>query len=211
VLGVGGCERRWRRLAERLGIASSIEWCGWGNYSQVLPHYQWADVFAFTSLRDTSGAGLLDALAAGVPIVGVDHQGAADIMTDQCAIRVPVSGPAATIAGFRDAIVSLAHDGELLERLSRGALVRSREFHWDRQGEMMNRVYRQVRPGGRTRPRRRWPSGNPRQRSHRIALGRWQIRPGSLAAYLKNPRWIACKEPRHELFADYVVEHRSSH
>lgn len=142
VLGVGNCERRWKRLAQRLGVAHAISWCGWGDYSEVLPHYQWADVFAFTSLRDTSGAGLLDALAAGTPIIGVDHQGATDIMTDDCAIRVPVSSPTTTIAGFRDAIVALDSDRELLARLSEGARERASEFNWERQGEAMKRVYR---------------------------------------------------------------------
>jgi glycosyltransferase involved in cell wall biosynthesis len=128
-------------LAERLSIADHVEWVGWPEYSQQIEHYDWADVFAFTSLRDTSGTGLLEALAAGAPIVGLDHQGAADVMTDECAICVPAHSPALAIAGFRDAVQSLAGDAALLASLSDGALNRSREFLWDRNWEVMQQVY----------------------------------------------------------------------
>jgi glycosyltransferase involved in cell wall biosynthesis len=141
ILGEGPAERRWRRVAEKLGVSHRVEWVGWPEYSGQLPHYDWADVFAFTSLRDTSGTGLLEALAAGAPIIGVDHQGAADIMSESCAIRVPVSTPAATIAGFREAVLRLSADDQLLERLSCGALQRATDFHWDKHWEFMRCVY----------------------------------------------------------------------
>jgi glycosyltransferase involved in cell wall biosynthesis len=144
ILGVGKCRHRWQWMAERLEIADSIQWLGWGTYSELLPHYSWANVFAFTSLRDTSGSGLLEALAAGVPIVGVNHQGAADIMTDDCAIPIPVTRPKETIAAFRDALLALANDPSRHHRLSEGARVRATQFFWERQGHFMNRVYRQV-------------------------------------------------------------------
>jgi glycosyltransferase involved in cell wall biosynthesis len=166
VLGRGNCRQRWERLSQRLGIDPSVHWLGWGPYSELVPHYQWADVFAFTSLRDTSGAGLLEALAAGVPIVGLNHQGAADIMTEDCAVPIPVTRPADTIAAFRDAIQSLANDDERLRRLRAGARERAAEFYWDRQGEWMNRVYRQI-VAGKTLT----PNGLPQTGSREMANG----------------------------------------
>lgn len=142
VLGQGPCRRRWERLAVRLGLADRVEWVGWPEYPEQLAHYDWADVMAFTSLRDTSGTGLLEALAAGAPIVGVDHQGAADVMTDTCAIRIPVTTAQATVGGFRDAVIKLATDGELLDRLSRGALDRAHDYLWTRQWEQTREIYR---------------------------------------------------------------------
>lgn len=159
VLGAGSRRRRWEALAGRLGVAPHVQWLGWCDYSKTLPHYQWADVFAFTSLRDTSGSGLLEALAAGVPIIGVNHQGAADIMTDRCAVRIPVTRPAATIAAFRDAIQELSLDAERLQELSAGAVSRAAEFHWDRQGARMDRIYRLVLRGEEQTSRHRNHAG----------------------------------------------------
>jgi len=165
VLGEGPCLRRWQRLVERLGLGANIQWVGWPEYSGQLPHYQWADVFAFTSLRDTSGTGLLEALAAGAPIIGLDHQGAADIMTDRCAVRIDASSPAAAIAGFSAAITRLANDADVLRSLSAGAIERAKDYDWDRQWARLQPIYQRVcRPVAISAPptavppmkRRRW-------------------------------------------------------
>jgi glycosyltransferase involved in cell wall biosynthesis len=144
VLGQGPCETQWRRLAETLGITAHIEWAGWPEYDGQLSHYQWADVFAFTSLRDTSGTGLLEALAAGAVIVGLDHQGAADVMTGNCSIPVVADSPNTAIEGFRWAISRLANDRQLLASLSAHAIDRAREFAWDRQWSVMREIYTQA-------------------------------------------------------------------
>jgi hypothetical protein len=85
---------------------------------------------------------LLESLAAGTPIIGVDHQGAADIMTPECGIAIPVERPAATIKGFRDAIVRLAGDRETWRRLSDGAIRRASDYTWDRLSEKIDLAYR---------------------------------------------------------------------
>lgn len=144
VLGEGTSEKTWRRLADKLGIADRVEWIGWPSYRETLPHYQWADVFAFTSLRDTSGTGLLEALAYGAPIIGLNHQGAADVMTPASAMPIPVSTPRATIAAFADAIEKLASDSPKLLNLSRAAQQRAELFSWKLTGQRVAAVYDQV-------------------------------------------------------------------
>jgi glycosyltransferase involved in cell wall biosynthesis len=130
-------------VAAKLGVDEHIEWAGWPAYPEQLQHYDWADVFAFTSLRDTSGTGILEALAAGAPIVGLDHQGVADIMTSECALRVPATNPVKSSAGFAAAISRLAGDVNLLARLSAGALARARWYQWDCQWEAFREIYRE--------------------------------------------------------------------
>ncbi len=146
VLGSGSLEEHWRRQAERLGIAQRIDWIPLPEYGARDEHYAWADVLAFTSLRDTSGTGLLEALAAGVPILGLDHQGARDIMTVDCAVRVPVQTPRQVITDMANGLVQLAEDSQLLQRLSAGAVVRALEFHWDRLSAEMLACYQRILP-----------------------------------------------------------------
>ncbi|MCU0711088.1 MAG: glycosyltransferase [Pirellula sp.] len=131
VLGDGGCQKEWQQLAANLGIALSIEWVPWPTYTETLPHYDWADVFAFTSLRDTSGTGLLEALAAGCPIISVNHQGAADIVDETCGMLIPVVDPERTVQGFTDSLRQLHQAPELWKRLSEGALARAQMYRWD--------------------------------------------------------------------------------
>ena len=147
ILGKGKYFNIWKRRAQRKGIDQRIEWLGWLPYEQTLQQYSWADIFAFTSLRDTTGTVIVEALAAGLPIVCLDHQGAHDVVTEDCGIKIPVSTPRNAIAGLRDAILRLARDPGEQERLSRGAIRRAREYLWTQQGENMAEVYRQVFTG----------------------------------------------------------------
>ena len=142
VVGNGSSKPTWMKLATKLGIANCIEWIPWPTYQETLEYYAWADVFAFTSLRDTSGTGLLEALAAGCPILGLDHQGAKDIMTRQCAIPIPVDSWHEAISGFREGIVRLATDSNEWLRLSHGASQRAKAFVWEGRSDCIDASYR---------------------------------------------------------------------
>jgi glycosyltransferase involved in cell wall biosynthesis len=131
VIGKGPLEKKWRKLADKLKIAEHIQWTGWLTYKEALIQYKWADAFVFTSLRDTSGNVMLEALANGVPVIALDHQGAADIVTQECGIKVDPSDPRTAISGLRDAMVSLHNDRDKLDALSQGAVARAREFLWE--------------------------------------------------------------------------------
>ncbi|MCG8450765.1 MAG: glycosyltransferase family 4 protein [Pirellulales bacterium] len=144
VLGSGSQQGRWQRMATRLGLSDRIEWIPLPDYGARAEHYRWADVFAFTSLRDTSGTGLLESLAVGVPIIGLNHQGARDIMTDDCAVRIPVEHPQQVISAFQAAIVSLARDPSYLQQMGRGALLRARCYLWSQIGDAMIEQYGEV-------------------------------------------------------------------
>lgn len=118
-----------------------MTWMGWLPFRDALEEYTRADALAFTSLRDTSGNVVLEALANGVPVVCLDHQGVGDMVTPECGIKVPVTNPREVIAGLSSAIERLACDPSLRARLSRGALERAEEYLWKRQGERMAAVY----------------------------------------------------------------------
>ena len=141
IIGHEQDSRSLRRLASHLGIDKQVHWLGWPVYRDALQHYEWADVFVFTSLRDTSGTGLLEALAHGCPIIGVDHQGARDIMREDCSVLVPVTHPAETIQAFATALTDLADDSNELLRLSEGAVQRARDFTWSAHWKKMLATY----------------------------------------------------------------------
>lgn len=144
ILGKGPQERCCRRLAERLGVAHRLTWLGWLPHPEALAQYDWSDVLAFTSLRDTSGNVVLEALAAGVPVVCLDHQGVRDMVTPACGVKLPVTTPARVAADLAAALQRLGTDRDLRQRLAAGALERARHYLWDSQGQRMLAIYRQV-------------------------------------------------------------------
>jgi glycosyltransferase involved in cell wall biosynthesis len=141
ILGEGCCEERWKRLAKKLHVDHCIEWLSRPSYRESMAHYQWADVFAFTSLRDTSGTGLLESLAAGVPIIGLDHQGAADMITDNCGVKISVGSPTKSIEEFSIALSRLSRDKTELRRLSIGATARAKDYQWAEYSDPMLKIY----------------------------------------------------------------------
>jgi len=164
VLGDGSCLKPWQKLANELGISRHVEWLAWPAYRETLPHYCWADIFAFTSLRDTSGTGLLEAMAAGCPIVSVDHQGAADIVDETCGMLVPVVDSDKTAQGFADAISLLHNSPVLWKKLSDGALVRAQGYLWEARLDWTKSLYRSILADvGQEMNRKlpRFPSENP--------------------------------------------------
>jgi glycosyltransferase involved in cell wall biosynthesis len=103
-----------------------------------------ADLFCFTSLRDTSGNVVLEALAAGVPVVCFDHQGVGDIVSESCGVKIAVTDPKQAIADWARALRELATDTERLLQLSAGTTAQARRFLWDANGDAVNAIYREL-------------------------------------------------------------------
>src|SRR5262249_4612662 len=55
ILGRGPLRASWERLAARLGVAHRLRWLGYLPHADALRQYTEADLFVFTSLRDTTG------------------------------------------------------------------------------------------------------------------------------------------------------------
>jgi len=144
VVGGGPLEKRWKRLADRLGISAHVEWAGWLPHAEAKQQYAWADVFAFTSLRDNSGTVVLEAMGAGVPIICLDHQGVRDVVTEECGIKVPVTTPRQVVVDLTAAIVHLANDEPLRARLGAAAIERAKDYTWKSLGSQMADLYRGV-------------------------------------------------------------------
>lgn len=144
IIGDGELKARWKKMAQRLGIEPNCRWLGWLSHADTLQQYQWADLFVFTSLRDTTGTVLLEAMAAGTPVVCLDHQGAADIVTDHSGVKLPVTTPRQAIGQFAQTLARLHQDRNELERLSQGAVGRAADYAWNNLGARMLAVYREV-------------------------------------------------------------------
>jgi glycosyltransferase involved in cell wall biosynthesis len=144
ILGEGPMRASWERLARRAGVAAHVTWLGRLPHDEALRQYAWADVFVFSSLRDTTGTVVLEALGAGLPVIGLDHQGVHDVLTEHCGVKVPVTTPREVITRLGEAIARLAGNEAEWERLSCGALKRAREYLWSRQETEMTKLYCRV-------------------------------------------------------------------
>ncbi len=144
VLGEGRSKRRWQQLSSKLGVADHVNWLGWLPHVEAIQQYHWADAFVFSSLRDTTGTVIVEAMAAGLPVICLDHQGAHDVVTADCGIKIPVTTPEQAVTDMAAAIVRLARDPDERVRLGRGAVARAREYLWDRHKTWLLDLYWQI-------------------------------------------------------------------
>ena len=76
LVGSGPEEPRLRRLAKELGIAGDVEFRGFVDQSGLPGVYREADVLAFPTHGDTFGMVVVEAAAAGLPIIASPFAGA---------------------------------------------------------------------------------------------------------------------------------------
>lgn len=153
VLGEGRCLARWQALARRLGVAGRIRWLGWLPHAAALAEYRQADVLVFTSLRDSCPLVIPEALAAGLPVICLDHMGMADQVTEQCGIKIAVTSPARVARDLAAALTALHDNPARREHLARAARDRAVDYSWPRIGERLRAVYRRILCGsGSARP-----------------------------------------------------------
>jgi len=144
VLGDGPQRALWSKLAERLGLASRVVFLGRLPFEQAVAQMNQAELFCFPSLRDTSGNVVLEALAAGVPVICFDHQGVSDIVTAECGVKLPGISPPRAIEDWARTIRELANDPARLLRMSEAATLRACDFLWERNGDWMLAAYRKL-------------------------------------------------------------------
>ena len=112
---------------QRLGIADWVKWVGWVDTDTLPAIYQMATALLLPSLFESFGLPVLEAMAAGCPVVTADRYGTLEIARDAAVLVNPDSEEA-----IEQGIVAVLEDGALRERLISAGRERVREFTWDR-------------------------------------------------------------------------------
>lgn len=118
VVGDGEMGRYVPEYIDTYKLQDRVTWIGKVSYEQVKEHYRHADVFLFTSLRDTGPAQLLEAMAYSLPVVTLDLHGQAELVDQSTGIRVPVTEPESTASGLAKAIEWMYYNED--ERIDMG-------------------------------------------------------------------------------------------
>src|SRR4029079_2868929 len=80
IVGDGPMATEWRAETQRLGITDRVNFIGALSLDEVASEMRNAHVFCLPSIRESGGAGLLEAMASARPCIAVDFGGPAEIV-----------------------------------------------------------------------------------------------------------------------------------
>jgi glycosyltransferase involved in cell wall biosynthesis len=144
IAGDGPLKGEMQRVAQELGIAGRVEFLGAVPWLEMKRHYRESDLFLFTSLRDSSGQVLAEAMASGLPIVTLNHQGVGAIVPAAAGIRVTVDDPDRTVRALADGLCRLISSPELRQSMADAATTHAQSMSWKQHAEKMSEWYAEV-------------------------------------------------------------------
>lgn len=83
IVGNGPSEDLIKNAFKKAGLEKRLHLAGVLHYQELVDAYHAMDIFIFASLSETQGIVLIEAMAAGVPVVALDAPGVREVVEDQ--------------------------------------------------------------------------------------------------------------------------------
>lgn len=145
VIGTGPNEEELKNLCQNLEVEEKLKFTGPIPYTAVQQAYKSADLFAFTSVQDTSGNVLLEAMANGVPCIAFNHQGAREILSQGGGILINANCYKDAVHGFYGAISSTLKDTGRMQEMSSQAITSiEKNFLWNHKTPLLAEIYNEI-------------------------------------------------------------------
>lgn len=149
IAGDGMDHRTVHQMIQDRDLQRAVFWKGSRMIaSELRKAYAEHDALLFTSLRDSFGSQLLEAMAMGVPTIALDLHGAHDWLPDVASIKVPVGCPEETVRNLAGAIEGYASLSPLSKnRMSMQAWNWAKTHTWSARAEVCERLYQNIVSG----------------------------------------------------------------
>lgn len=126
IAGEGPAKNSYVQQANKLGLNDHISFVGYlDRDGELIDCYHSADLFVFSSKTETQGLVLLEAMAAGTPVVSVAAMGTKDVL-EGCRGAIITDG---SVDDFCRKVVTLLQNQDSMAKLSTEAVLYARK--WD--------------------------------------------------------------------------------
>ena len=129
------------KLADQIGGAEAGNGVPWLPSGELVALYRSADAFVFPSLIETFGIAIVEAMAAGLPVIVGDSPGCRDIVRRG---RDGLMVPARDAEALADAMSTLMSDDGARRAYAAKAKARARDFSWDRVIDAYTALYAEL-------------------------------------------------------------------
>lgn len=145
VTGEGPALDDLRRQAAALGVGDAVYFVGYLDRARELPDcYAAADVFAFASRTETQGLVLLEAMAAGLPVMALSAMGTSDILDPGRGCFSPPDDP----VQFGQALGRFLAQPEAWAGVGQEAAAYAAEWSDEAMAQRLATLYRSLRDAG---------------------------------------------------------------
>ena len=154
--GEGPMRRHLRRRVAAEGLSEHVRFLGYLDRNRDLTDcYQAADVFVFASKTETQGLVLLEAMAAGLPVVALAEMGTRDVLREGEGCRIARD----EVPDFARKVERVLADNRLRRQLADRGRRYAREWAAPVMAERLIGIYAGMRPDEETHP---VAEGNPK-------------------------------------------------
>ncbi|MEA3274640.1 MAG: glycosyltransferase [Pseudomonadota bacterium] len=177
LVGVGPSERATRAVFEASGLTGRLHQVGVLKEQALVDAYHAMDLFAFASRSETQGMVLTEAMAAGVPVVGLDAPGVREVLRDGCNGRLLREETAEAFCAALQWMAALPQ--QQMQPLRQGALATAEDFSMARTADKALTCYQALREQSfvaRPQEHERW------EQVLRLIKAEWEILKGTAEA-----------------------------
>jgi phosphatidylinositol alpha-mannosyltransferase len=136
VVGDGPQRAELLRRADAAGLA--VEFTGSLHGARLIQAYAEADLFVLPSNGEGMPMAVLEAMAAGLPVLATDVPGSRELVSGRGMLAAP------QVPALAQAIEELAGDAALRDRLARQCAAAAREYGWEASADLVERIYDEV-------------------------------------------------------------------
>jgi glycosyltransferase involved in cell wall biosynthesis len=145
ILGEGPELANLQALSLELGINDQVKFFGHLDRAQVLDKLGQSSVLVHPSLHDSGGWVCLEAMATQRPVICLDIGGPAQQVTAATGIKVSAINPEQSIREMTQAMIKLASDQNLLDRMGQAGYHHIQQFYsWESKGQQFSDLYQKL-------------------------------------------------------------------
>jgi 1,2-diacylglycerol 3-alpha-glucosyltransferase len=141
IVGSGPEEDNLMDRVRHMGITDHVHFTGMVPYDEVPSFLEMADVFVTASITEVHPLSVIEAMAAGLPVLGIKSPGVGDTIQDGLTGYLVAD---ADLASFTAKMVRMVVDQELRIRMSEQARQASHVYHIAHTSRVMLDIYQKV-------------------------------------------------------------------
>lgn len=150
MVGKGPNLNNLKRVARELGISDDVIFLGAVPHEKVPIYFKVADLFVFPSETETQGLVLIEAMAAGTPVVSVKSTGSQDVLAEGGGVLVPTK-----VEAFKQAVLELLSNPDYREKMAEKAQEIASSYTIEAATTKMEKVYEEAVDRGYPRKKKR--------------------------------------------------------